>query len=81
MSNPVYDTLVGAQQNNPQSLIQQFQKFRREMQGKNPTEEINRLLQSGMISQQHLDRAQQMANQMPPQIISQLQNLFKGPIY
>lgn len=34
------------------------------MQGKNPQEEINQLLQSGKISQQQLNQAQQMAGQM-----------------
>ena len=45
-------------------IMSQLQKFRQEMQGKNPNEEINRLLQSGRISQQQLDQAQQMARQL-----------------
>jgi hypothetical protein len=52
--------------NNTQNgnIVQQFQQFVRQMQGKNPTEEINRLLQSGKVSQQQLNQAQQMAEQM-----------------
>jgi predicted RNA-binding protein associated with RNAse of E/G family len=34
------------------------------MYGKNPNEEIQKLLQSGKISQEQLNRAQQMANQI-----------------
>jgi hypothetical protein len=51
-------------------MMEQFQRFRKEMEGKNPNEEINKLLQSGRISQQQLNQAQQMAQQM--------QGVFKG---
>lgn len=51
-------------------LLEQFQQFRKEMEGRNPNEEINRLLQSGKINQQQLNQAQQMAQQM--------QGMFKG---
>lgn len=60
MSNPVFQALGGNQPN----TIQQFQQFVRQMQGKNPHEEINKLLRSGAISQQQLNQAQQMAQQM-----------------
>ena len=45
------------------NMLAQFQQFRQQMQGKNPHEEINKLLQSGAISQQELNQAQQMAQQ------------------
>lgn len=45
-------------------IMNQFQQFRQQMQGKNPNEEINRLLQSGKISQQQLNQAQQTARQL-----------------
>ena len=45
------------------NMLAQFQQFRKQMQGKNPHEEINKLLQSGAISQQELNQAQQMAQQ------------------
>lgn len=51
-------------------MFNEFKRFRQEMQGKNPQEELNKLLQSGKISQQHIDQAQQMA--------PLVQNLFKG---
>ena len=61
MSNPLYQLLGGNQQNN---MLGQFQRFMNEMKGKDPNVEINRLLQSGQISQEQLNQAQQMAHQM-----------------
>ena len=68
MSNPIFNALGGDMmpQNN---ILAQFQQFRQQMHGKDPRQEINRLLQSGAVSQQQLDQAQQMAMQM--------QNLFR----
>lgn len=60
MSNPLFNALGGSQQHN---MMGQFQQFMRQMQGRNPHEEINKLLQSGRISQQQLNQAQQMAQQ------------------
>ena len=57
----IYGLMNNTQNGN---IMQQFQQFVRQMQGKNPTEEINRLLQSGKVSQQQLIQAQQMAEQM-----------------
>lgn len=62
MSNPIFNALGGNMPNN--NILAQFQQFRKQMQGKNPHEEINKLLQSGAISQQELNQAQQMAQQM-----------------
>lgn len=55
--------------NNSGNVLQQFQQFKKQMQGVNPQEEVQKLLQSGKISQAQLDKAQQMAQQM--------QGLFK----
>lgn len=62
MGNPLFNALGGNMmpENN---MLTQFQQFRKQMQGKNPHEEINKLLQSGAISQQELNQAQQMAQQ------------------
>ena len=68
MSNPIFDAFGGGMPQN--NMLAQFQQFRQRMQGKNPHEEINRLLQSGAINQQQLNQAQQMAQQM--------QNLLKS---
>jgi len=62
MSNPIFDAIGGNMPGN--NMLAQFQQFKKQMQGKNPHEEINRLLQSGAISQQELNQAQQMAQQM-----------------
>ena len=61
MSNPLFSALGGGQQNN---MMGQFQQCVRQMHGKDPHQEISRLLQSGKISQQQLNQAQQMAQQM-----------------
>ena len=61
MSNPIFDAMGGNIPGN--NILAQFQQFRKQMQGKNPHEEINKLLQSGAISQQELNQAQQMAQQ------------------
>jgi hypothetical protein len=60
MSNPLFQALSGGQMN----MAAEFQKFVQQMQGKDPTQEINRLLQSGQITQAQLNQAQQMAHQM-----------------
>lgn len=66
MGNPLFNLLGGGmpQGNGPMQILKQFQEFRKQMQGKNPQEEINQLLQSGKISQQQLNQVQQMAGQM-----------------
>lgn len=67
MSSPVFGAMGGGQNGN---MIQQFQRFMQEMKGKNPQEEVNKLLQSGKISQSQLNQAQQMAQQF--------QHMFSG---
>ena len=60
MSNPLFQALGGSRQPN---MMGDFQRFVQQMQGIDPQQEINRLLQSGRISQQQLNQAQQMAQQ------------------
>lgn len=71
MANPLFNILNGGNRlgNGAGNMLQQFQQFRQRMQGVNPQEEVQKLLQSGKISQAQLDKAQQMARQM--------QGLFK----
>ena len=69
MSNPLFNLLGGKNNNGPGNMLQQFQQFKKQMQGVDPQEEVQKLLQSGKISQAQLDKAQQMAQQM--------QGLFK----
>ncbi len=67
MSSPVFGAMGGQ---NGGNMIQQFQQFMQQMKGKNPQEEVNKLLQSGKINQQQLNQAQQMAQQF--------QHMFSG---
>lgn len=63
MKSPVFNAMGGGM---PQggNMMQQFQRFMKEMKGKNPQEELNNLLQSGKINQQHLNAAQQQFEQV-----------------
>ena len=63
MGNQLFNALGGNMMPG-NNMFTQFQQFRQRMQGVNPHEEINRLLQSGAINQQQLNQAQQMAQQM-----------------
>lgn len=62
MANQIFNALGGGSLPN-NNIIQQFHAFRQQMQGKNPHEEIKKMLQSGAISQEQLNEAQQMAQQ------------------
>lgn len=57
--NPMFNALGG---NSP--MLQQFQRFMSQMQGKDPNAIINEMVQSGKISQAQLNQAQQQAQQM-----------------
>lgn len=51
--------------NTPQGkMLQQFARFRQQMQGKDANAMIQQMLSSGQINQQQLAQAQEMANQM-----------------
>ena len=63
MSNPRFNALGNSMPMGNNNVLAQFNNFVKQMQGKNPHEEINRLLQSGVINQQQLNEAQQMAQQ------------------
>ena len=62
MPNQLFNALGGNMMPG-NNIFLQFQQFRQRMQGVNPHEEINKLLQSGAVSQQELNQAQQMAQQ------------------
>ena len=71
MSNPLFNVLGGGipQGNGPMQMIQQFMQFKQNFKG-NPKAEVEKMLQSGRISQQQLNQVQQMAGQF--------QNLLKN---
>lgn len=67
MASPVFNAMGNNGNNN---MMQQFGRFMQQMKGKDPNQEIQRLLQSGQINQEHLNAAQQRAQQ--------IQHMFSG---
>ena len=57
--NPFFGVMGGGGRPN---MMQQFQQFRANFQG-NPKAEVDKLLQSGAMSQQELNQLQSMAKQ------------------
>lgn len=66
MANPLFQALGGGQipgqMGQFQNMVQQFRQFRQTFQG-DPKAEVEKLVQSGRISQQQLNQLQQAANQ------------------
>lgn len=63
MSNPFFNALGGNRQSGGfGTLMQQYRQFRQSFTG-DPKAEVEKLLQSGQISQQQLDMVQGMAKQ------------------
>lgn len=64
--NPLFNALGGGKMPGTmgqfQNLVQQFQQFKQSFQG-DPKAEVEKLVQSGKISQQQLNQLQQMAGQ------------------
>lgn len=72
MPNPLFQMLNNAPRSTPQvpandggfaQMIQEFQQFRNTFRG-NAKQEVERLLQSGQMTQQQFQALSQMANQM-----------------
>ena len=64
-TNPLFNALNGGQQpanNGFQNFMADFQRLQQTV--KNPRQEVERLLQSGAMSQQDFNRFGQIANQM-----------------
>ena len=66
MPNPLFNALGGGRMPGPMGqfgqMLQQFQQFRQSFQG-DPKAEVQKLLQSGKMSQQQLNQLQAMAQQ------------------
>ena len=63
MSNPLYGQFGGQAQMNPiQQLVADARRLRQTMQ--NPRAEVERLLQSGQMSQSDFNKYSQIANQI-----------------
>ena len=74
MGNPMLDMLSrGAPQQfagnrnmsgGPMQMMQQFAQFRRMMQGRNPQQMVQNLLQSGQMTQAQFEQLKQQANDL-----------------
>ncbi len=66
MPNPLFNALGGNKMPGPmrnfQHMMQQFQQFKANFQG-DPQQEVQRMIQSGQLSQQQLDQVQNVARQ------------------
>ena len=66
MSNPLFQALGGGQMAGPMGgfaqMVQQFRQFKANFQG-DPKAEVEKLMQSGKLTQQQLNQLQQMAKQ------------------
>ena len=64
--NPLFNALGGGQMPGQmgqfQNMVQQFRQFKQSFRG-DPRAEVEKLVQSGKISQQQLNQLQQMAGQ------------------
>lgn len=58
MSNPLYNGMNQPQNN----MMQRFQQFQKMFKG-DPKQQVQQMLNSGMVSQQQYNNAVQMANQ------------------
>ena len=62
MSNPLFSALGGQQMNPMQQLVSDARKLRQTMQ--NPRAEVERLVQTGQMSQSDFNRYSQIAQQI-----------------
>lgn len=62
MANPLYNALGGQQMNPMAQLVADARKLRQTMQ--NPRAEVERLVQTGQMSQQDFNRYSQIAQQI-----------------
>lgn len=71
MGNPMLDLLSRGAQNHfagagnmpvgPMQMMQQFEQFRRMMQGRNPQQMVQNLLSSGQMTQEQFEQLKQQA--------------------
>lgn len=62
MANPLFN-MMGKQSNPMADLIRQARNFKNQFSG-NPRQEVERLLQTGQMSQQQFNQFSQMAQQI-----------------
>ncbi len=70
MANPLFGLLGGNNQtpNGSNNMFAQFKNFMGQMQGKNPQEVLNQLIQNNHLSQEQLNMFQQKANEISSQL-------------
>ena len=65
MKSPLFNAMNGnGQQAGPMAMMQNFQRFMNQMRGQNPNAILQQLVQSGRITQDQINQAQQQAQQM-----------------
>lgn len=74
MGNPMLDRLSrgaphqfagsGNMVGGPMQMMQQFAQFRRMMQGRNPQQMVQNLLQSGQMTQEQFEQLKQKASEL-----------------
>lgn len=57
-------TQASAQPNNPMQMIQQFNRFKQQMQGRNPKAMVEDMLRTGRLSQSQFEQLKQQASQL-----------------
>ena len=63
MSNPLYAQLAGGAMNPMEQMWAEFEKFKASFRG-DPRQEVQRLLNSGQITQEQYNQLAQQAQQM-----------------
>lgn len=74
MSNPMHDRLsrgapqqfagAGNMSGGPMQMMQNFAQFKRMMQGRNPKQMVQNLLQSGQMTQDQFEQLKQQASEL-----------------
>lgn len=54
----------GAQRMNPMQMVREFGKFRKAMQGRDPQQILNKLIESGEMTQEQLEEYKSMAQDL-----------------
>lgn len=61
MASPIYNAMNGGRNNNPLQMLQAFNQFKSGFKG-NAKEEVQKLLNSGKMTQNQYNQLQNMAN-------------------
>lgn len=67
MANPMMQALnksAGQRPSNPLQMIRQFAQFKKQMQGKNPQEIVQELLDSGQMTREQFEALKQQAKSL-----------------